>query len=256
MKMPERETYASTFPTTRWTLVELVQRSDGELRKSVLADLLRAYLPALRCHLVFVRRFDSHTADDLLQSFVTEKILAKGIIGHAIRSRGRFRNFLLVSLNRFVANHYRDARRLKRYGGNVGPPEQFLALQDTLPVVEDAFEISWAKQVLVQAIERMRAECNCSGRPDVWGVFEERIWKPAQHGVQPMAYELLVARYGFVSPTQASNVLTTASRMYRRCLRSIVANYTRNESEIDDEIADLQRILSRGRAVGRLNRGK
>ncbi len=52
------------------------------------------------------------------------------------------------------------------------------------------------------------------------------------------------------SPTQASNVLITANRMFGRCLRSVVAEYEHG-GDIEAELADLRQILGSAHQGGR-----
>jgi hypothetical protein len=108
----------------------------------------------------------------------------------------------------------------------------------------DAYDVAWARRVLDEAVQRMRAECAASGREDVWGMFECRVLGPVAEGTEPADYEELVRRFGFQSPSQASNALVTAKRMVARSLRSVVAEYTRDAAEVEAEIQDLHRILA------------
>ena len=65
----------------------------------------------------FVRR-QGHPADeaqDLTQGFFT-RIIEKGDLGDADRSRGRFRSFLLTACQHFLSNEGDRARALKRGG--------------------------------------------------------------------------------------------------------------------------------------------
>jgi len=77
------------------------------------------------------------------------------------------------------------------------------------------------------------------------GVFECRLLAPALEGTDPVDYGELVRRFGLQSPSQASNVLVTAKRMYARTLRGVVAEYSGDAAEIEAEIGDLHRILAR-----------
>jgi hypothetical protein len=104
--------------------------------------------------------------------------------------------------------------------------------------------VSWARQVLADAMNAMQGDCLATGRGDVWGVFEGRVLSPLLRGGEQVAYSELVARYGFVSPSQASNVLVTANRMFVRELRRVVGAYTASDAETEEEIADLRRILA------------
>jgi hypothetical protein len=78
-------------------------------------------------------------------------------------------------------------------------------------------------------------------------VFESRVVSPIREGTEPSDYRELVRRFGFQSPSQASNVLMTAKRMYARLLRSVVGQYARSDREIETEIAELRSILAGSR---------
>jgi hypothetical protein len=77
-------------------------------------------------------------------------------------------------------------------------------------------------------------------------VFEGRLLAAVFNDRPPLAYEDVAARYGLSSPAQAANLLVTAKRMYARLLRAAVGEYERDPAAVDDEIADLRRLLARG----------
>ena len=52
-------------------------------------------------------------ADDMLQNFLSGPVLERDLISRAEKEKGRFRNFLLVALNRHVLNELRAADRKK-----------------------------------------------------------------------------------------------------------------------------------------------
>jgi len=232
------------FPTTHWSLVDRAGRGEGEAKRAALADLLRAYAPAMRSYLVNRRRVPQDRADDLVQSFVADKVLGGDFVGRAERERGRFRSFLVAALERHAINAARHAAALRRApaGGAVALDER--AMGAAAPPAAEPFEVAWARQVLGQAIDRMRAECEANGRADVWGVFEGRVLGPTLGQSDPVPYAELVARHGLASPTQASNVLVTGTRMFARSLRAVVARYEPDDARVDEEIADLRQILS------------
>lgn len=231
------------MPTTRWSLVARAGQ-EGEDQRKALAELLARYTPAMMAHLKAVRGVPIDVADDLLQGFIADKILEKELIARADRGRGKFRWFLLTSLNRYVFNTLRDANAKKRAPDNLGPlDEEKMGAHSS-----DPFDEAWAKGVLAEALQRMRAECEAAERMDIWGVFQCRIVRPILEGAKPLAYEHVVARFGFQSPIQASNALITAKRMYARMLRSAVGEYVDDEAEIEEEIAVLREILSRSGA--------
>jgi len=235
------------FPTTHWSLVDQVGSAEGPRKREALDRLLVSYLPALRAHLLYKRQLAPEQADDFLQEFVATKVLQKDLVARADRRLGRFRTFLLTAVDRFVFNRLRDQRAKKRApGGRLLSMEDWTGCAEDSPRASAVFDVTWARSVIAAALERMRAECEAAGRADVWGVFTSRIVAPLLEGAEPIDYRVLVERFGFGSPIQAANALTTAKRMYARTLRSVVAEYAEDEQEIDEEIAELREILARG----------
>lgn len=230
------------FPRTTkiWWLVEQVKA--GKERRESLDELLRLYVPPLLAHLVVSKKMSSEAAEDLVQDFVESKILRLRLIERADRGMGRFRSFLLTTLDRFLIDHYRKKE---------DPVQAIGDMQVEMPAEDEAsepFNIAWIRQVLDAAAAQMQAECAASGRLDVWGVFEKRMLNPL-HGREPVSYEALVAEFGFKSPSQAQNALVTAKRSFERAMRSIVSEYSKDEEESAQELEALLRIL--GQAVGR-----
>ena len=233
-----------SFPTTRWTLVGRAEAGGDEL-----AALLQRYLPALRAYLVLERRLNADVADDLLQGFTASRILEQNLLSRADAARGKFRTFLLTALRNYAADEARAANAAKRR-----PADGKLASLDEARDVGtsascDSFDIEWARQTLADAIERMRNECQSSGRPELWELLRVRVIEPALSDEQPPAYEQLVARFGFATPMQASNALITAKRMFARALRATIGRYADDDVEIERELADLRMILARSKGA-------
>ena len=209
----------------------------------------------MRAYVVHHRRVAPDLADDLLNSFVVDRILERKLVRRADRGRGRFRSFLVKSLDRFVTNHWRSARAAKRSpaGGGTGGTGGTGA-HVTLDEVPDpaaapsppgqAFDLEWARQVVDDTLAVMRAQCTASGRAYVWDVFEGRVLRPTLFGDEPVAYASLVERHNFASPSQASNVLITANRTFARCLRTVIGAYERDPAAVEREILDLRRVFS------------
>ena len=73
------------------------------------------YRPVYK-HLRLRWRLDAELASDLTQGFFA-RALEKGYLGDYDPTRGRFRTFLRVCVDRFVANERASSRRDKRGGG-------------------------------------------------------------------------------------------------------------------------------------------
>ncbi|NQT11663.1 MAG: sigma-70 family RNA polymerase sigma factor [Planctomycetes bacterium] len=234
------------FPTTHWSLVARAGKDRAEARGEALGDLLVRYLPALRAHLICAKGIAPDRADDLVQGFVADKILEKDLISRADRDLGKFRTFLLAALGHFVINQYRDQHAKKR-----APRDRaVLSIKDhdglgrSEASPSTAYEVAWARGVIGEALRRMQLECQESNRTDVWGIFEGRVLGPTLEGSEPVDYDTLIRRFGFQSPSQVSNVLVTAKRMYARVLRSVVGEYAQSSEEIESEINELKQILA------------
>jgi hypothetical protein len=240
---PTRKDDAFVFPATAWSLVARVASSTPAERSAALQALLKRYIPALRVRLVVEKKLDEHRADELLQDFVTHKILEQQLIARADRAKGRFRTFVLTALDRFVIDAIRFDSAAKRSANRAGQDALATVAADD-PEPSAAFDLQWARDVIDEAARRMQAHCIDTGRPELWGLFDCRVFAPALDGSVPEPYDRLVARFRFSSPAAASNALITAKRMFQRSLRAVVGEYASDERDIDREISELQRAVS------------
>lgn len=237
---------ATGFPATRWSLVARACEPLEQAAVGALDELLRMYCPLLKKHLVQQMRFTPHGADDFIQNFVAQKIMEKNALASADPARGRFRVFLLKTFKNFVISELRRDRARKRAPLN----DQAVSL-DELPDLaatqasfHQALDLDWARQIMATAVERMRNECAEKGRSDLWEVFSCRVLEPALEQAPVPAYDELVRRFGFQSPSQASNLLITAKRMFQRALADTVRDTVADESQVAEEIRDLKAILA------------
>ena len=235
------------FPSTRWALISSARAEDALRRRAALDELWRLYLPALRAHILYRLRIEPHRAEDLLQAFVTRQVLERDLLAKADEARGRFRSFLLKSFRNFVFSELGAAGR-KELALDLEP----LGLEPLDSPACDVFEVQWARQLLQEALRRMKRECADDGTAARWDLFACRVLLPTLAGSPSPAYETLVARFGFRSPEQASNALVTAKRHFERTLRAVIAETedTTDDAEIAAEIADLRATLQKAGDLG------
>jgi RNA polymerase sigma-70 factor (ECF subfamily) len=245
---------ASEIPATRWTLVGRAESAQPADARAALDELLRLYLPAMRAHLLARTHMSPERADDVLQAFITDKVLAKHLLASADRTRGRFRTFLLTALDRFAIDRMRVEGAAKRspeaQGKHMMDVDDEATPQPTSPIGDPSIEFdrAWARQTVAEATRRMRDECTANNRMDLWGVFEARLLLPATDGRPAVPHEELAKLHGFPSASHASNALGTAKQMFARHLRAVVGAYTTGPLELDQEISDLWQIFSRRQA--------
>ncbi len=241
-RMPPNHKKPSRFPETRWSLVGRAAESDELTRRTAMANLLAAYAPALRAFLVETRRIPASLADDLLQDFIVDKLLARKLVHHADRGRGKFRNLVLKSLNNFVSTKLKT-KYAKR---TISADQEGVPLPDPGEAAEaDRFDREWAQQVVRDTLMLMEDDCEARGRMDLWAVMRLRVVEPMLHGSEPAAYDTIVRELGLATPRQAINLLATAKRSFLRHLRQAVGQYVRSEAEVEQEIADLRELVAR-----------
>jgi RNA polymerase sigma-70 factor (ECF subfamily) len=234
-----------SFPTTQWSLVQQACQTNEAGRREALAALLQKYLPALRSYLVTAKHVSPQRADDLVQGFITDKIIEQHLLEHAQQGKGKFRSFLMVTLNNYVISQHRGDAAAKR-----APAQGLAPLDEHAVQVEggddpaEQFNAAWARQLIAEALRRMQAECEQSERPDLWTIFQGRVLRPAFENQPATDYADLVQQLGLSAPLEACRLLTTAKRMFSRNLRAAASEYAGPESDTDDEIEDLRKILS------------
>jgi RNA polymerase sigma-70 factor (ECF subfamily) len=216
------------------------------VRREALTRFLRRYNEALKTHLVYRKRIDQHQAEDVVQGFLLSRVIEADLIKKADANRGRFRSYLLTSLDRYASNELRGARAKKRGGGERVDLDEAAHAEDSTAAPLQKFEVAWAQQVLRETVKRMRDHCERTGRQELWGLFEARVLAPTLEHADPVPYEQLMERYRLESQEQAANLLVTAKRTFTRAMRSVIAEYEQDDGAIDAEIADLRKILMGG----------
>ena len=236
------------FPLTQWSLVGRAGQVSREDRREALGTLLRRYMPALRAHLVLAKRISPHRVDDLVQGFVTDKIIEQNLLARAEQARGKFRSFLLAALDHYLVGQIRHDTAQKRGGSapllNISEAPE-ASSGDSDPSLH--FTLMWARQVVEEAQRRMEAHCGQINRPDLWLCFSERLIKPAADNTPTVGHEQIADALKLSSPKAASNLFVSAKRLFKRILRQVVGEYAGSELQIDEEIDDLMRILSQHR---------
>jgi hypothetical protein len=151
-------------------------------------------------------------------------------------------------LDRYVNNEWRRLRAVRRRP-KLGKPSSLDDRADSLPASRprgNGFEIAWARQLIDETVNAMRDHYQHTNRPDIWGVFEDRLLRPALESAPPSSYRELCVRFGMKTPAKTACLLATGKRMFKSMLRAVVSRYVETEEEIDEEILDLIRILASG----------
>jgi hypothetical protein len=126
-------------------------------------------------------------------------------------------------------------------------------LESELPDRETAseeFDLVWAQTVLAETLRRMEADCKNPGedqprRSHIWELFRIRLLEPIFNGAAEVPYDQLVDRFGLKSPTDASNTLLSAKRIFKAHLSKVIKEYARQDAAAAAELLSLEDFLSR-----------
>lgn len=229
------------FPTTQWADVAQLRSNDSEIVREALSEFLNSYIPALEYYLVRGLRLREHDAEDIVQGFVADKVIAGEILKRARQQRGKLRSFLMRALTNYALDSLRSASREKRR-------RKLKVLNDALTAASvtdphKSFDVAWAHQVIRIATDRMKRECKTKGIEHVWLVFGARLLNPMLQGVRPVPYVDLVERHRLKTPQQATMTLATGKKIFRRTLISVLKEYAATDADLEEEITTLKQIL-------------
>lgn len=240
------------FVSTHWSVVLAAADSTDapDAARAALAELCQIYWAPLY---TFVRRrgYSKHDAQDLTQSFFAYLIEQK-IYARVDRRKGKFRSFLLASLKNFLSDAYDREHALKRGGDKVILPllehqaeEAESLFQSSIEVGEDkigedqVFEQNWAETLVTGALNRVRDDCKTAERKNLF----ENLQMFVTGSADPLpTYEELGNRLGIPASTLRSHV-TRLRGDYREALRMEVRRTVNSESEVDEELRELLRVL-------------
>jgi RNA polymerase sigma factor (sigma-70 family) len=240
---------AGAFPSTHWSIVVQAGADSEGTARAALEILCRQYWYPLYA---FVRRQGRphHEAEDLTQEFLARLVAGAGL-AHARPERGRFRTFLLTSLRHFLTNEWHRAQAEKRGGGQTAlsldleRAEERFAHEPVDPGLtpEQAFDRSWALELLHRAAEALRDEYDQSGRGPLFGALGPLLWHdPADESLSSRAARLGMGVDAF------SVALHRLRRRFGERLRAIVAETVADAGELDAELRHLIAVVAdRGR---------
>ncbi len=105
---------AARFRSTHWSVVFLAAQDHTPAGQAALAELYRTYWYPLYAH-VRSRGYTAEDAQDLTQSFFIH-LLERRRLTQVDPDKGRFRSFLLASLQNFLSAESRRDHAIKRGG--------------------------------------------------------------------------------------------------------------------------------------------
>ncbi len=232
------------FAKTHWSVVLQARQQETPQARAALEQLCRTYWYPLYAY-VRRRGHSAPDAEDLTQEFFA-RLLEKGYLQAADQAKGRFRTFLLVALDRFLANERDRARAQKRGGGCTMVPldtrlGQRLCAEETVPESspEGEYEQHWARTLVDQAVGRLRTEYEQAGKAAEFNRLKEFL--TAERGSIPYA---LVARELAASEGSARVMVHRLRSRFRQLFREEVTHTLADAEDLVDEMQHLLRVLA------------
>ena len=243
---------ADPFGPTHWSVIVAAGKTqtEPEIASAALAQLCETYWPPLYTY-VRSRGYSVHDAQDLTQGFFAYLIEHK-IHLRADRQVGKFRSFLLASLKHFLSHAREREQALKRGGGSEfvpfdeGRAEAAESLFQThcssgnkAPPEERLFERTWAETLVQTALDRLAAAYKAEGKGNLYESLQRFLTVGAD---QVPSYSELAVQLAATESTIRSHVTRLRAR-YREMLRAEVRRTVDTESEVDQELRELLRVL-------------
>ncbi len=233
------------FPGTRLSVLLAARDADPEVRRRGLDALAEGYWKPAYKYLRVHHRADGDEARDLTQGFFA-LALEKGTFDRYEPARARFRTFLRLTLDSFVANERKAARRLKRGGGvpdlgldfDEAESEMALAVASDLNP-EEYFRREWIRSLFARAVERLRLHCEAAGRSARFTLFERYDLEPdIDSELGRPTYARMAEEMG-VTAVQITNDLFAVRRDFRRLVLDELREATASDAEWKAEARDV-----------------
>lgn len=229
------------FESTRWSLVRRAGAKSNLAARAALAELFSLYWEPLYC---FLRRRGQQpdNAADHVQGYFTH-LLERDAIQQADPDRGRFRTFLLTTLQHYIGHEVEKQQAQKRCGGKLLESLDFVHAESVYqrePIdnmtAERLFERRFALKLLDQTLETLRTEYVDRGKTNVWQALHPLL-TGAGKPYSELASELKVSE---------SAIKVAVHRMRERfgtLLRQEICRTVEEESEVDEELRWLMQAL-------------
>ncbi len=235
------------FLTTQWSLIEGVGSGEEEENRILIGLLMDRYWKPVYCYLRG-KGYANEPAKDLTQGFFHEVVLERHLVEKADAAKGRFRSFLLVALDRYVAKVREKKTAQKRTPRGklvsldiVEPSELPNYANGTDP--ENAFNCAWMSVLLERVLAHVEAKCYEDGKTVHWRVFRERMLEPILDRTVPPSMETICARHGIANIALASNMIVTVKRRFRVAFRRHLRQSVIADEHLAEEIEAIREFL-------------
>ncbi len=231
------------FASTRWTTIRACC-GDGTAAQAARETLCRDYWYPVYAYIKRAGHM-SHDAEDRTQEFFAY-ILNKPWLEQADQTKGRFRAFLLASLDNFLRDHHAKNQAHKRAGGYRHVPLDMATAESRYALSEQAerspaqvYETEWAANIVDIAWRRLEAEYVHAGKQHHFEhlkVFLASDGEAAQHKAAAKVLNLSV-----------QNIRVCIHRLrkrYSEALREEIGRTVKEPADVAAEMAHLREAFA------------
>jgi len=240
------------FLTTHWSVIENVGLSGDDKNRALIGLLIETYWKPVYCYLRR-RGYGNEQAKDLTQGFFQEVVLGRKLIEKAEQTKGRFRSFLLVALNRYVIDMSDEQAAQKRIPKNkLVSFDRIASLDLPEPVAEldpeDSFNYAWISALLEQVLEEIRTKCCLEDKTLHWNIFNDRVLQPMIENAAAPTMKEICDKYDIEDGIKASNMIITVKRRFQAALKRQLRKSVISDRQVGDELDEIVQFLSAKRA--------
>ena len=232
---------AHGFRTTRWTVVLLSAQSQAPGSQAALGELCRTYWYALYAY-IRRRGRNPEEAQDLTQGFFLH-LLEHKTLARVDRLKGKFRSFLLGSLQNYLSKEAIRARCLKRGGKVEFVPLEMQAAENRYRLEpadrlspEKVFEARWALILLQHAVAVLGRQYAVRGKEAVFETLKGFLG--IEESSPESSYEAAGQKLGLGVGT-VKTLIYRLRKQYMAIVREEVGHTVSDPSEIEDELRSL-----------------
>jgi RNA polymerase sigma factor (sigma-70 family) len=224
------------FASTHWSVVLGAGRPLPSDAEEALTRLCRDYWYPLYAYLRR-RGYAAEEAQDLTQEFFA-RFLQKDYVCQADRQRGRFRTFLLSSLNHYLTNEWDKRNTVKRGGRYLFVSWEELGAEDHYArepchdlTPEKLYDRRWALALIDRTFKALRREYEVSGDLAMFDALEAQLVDHAETGPWAQVAVQLGLSEGAVKMR-----IHRLRRRFGEMLRAEVAETVGSPRELEEEM--------------------
>ena len=229
------------FATTSWSMV-VDATGDSDDKHQALSQLCENYWYPLYAYAR--RRGHNNTeSEDLTQAFFAE-LLDKNKLAAANQNRGRFRSFLLATMDNFLKNDWRSKQALKRGGGRQvisldfdDAERRYQNEPSQASTAESVFERNWAITLLNQVFNSVRQQYSENDKQELFELLKGNIT-----GDSNLPYDEIAEQLNMKTGAVKVAVHRLRER-YGQQLRLQIARTVESPEQVDEELRELFRAL-------------